>query len=93
MKHLSGGHSLGHETLESELLLLQLVGTAVGDLEGSHGLGDLLLDLVLLATLELEGQRGVGDDLLNTANVGLELLLSLEALAESLIVGLELLGV
>jgi len=93
VEHLSGGHGLGHKTLEGELLLLEVVGTSVGDLEGSHGLGDLLLDLVLLATLELEGQGRVGDDLLNASDVGLKLLLGLEALAEGLVVGLELLGV
>lgn len=90
---LAGRHGLGHETLESELVLLEVLGGGVGDLKSSHGLGDLLLDLVLLATLELEGQSGVGDDLLNTANVRLELLLGLEALAEGLVVALELLGV
>lgn len=90
--HLTGGHGLGHQSLERELLLLQVISGRVLNLELAHGLAERLLNLVLLATLELEGQGRVGDDLLNAGDVGLELLLGLEALAESLIVGLELLG-
>jgi hypothetical protein len=91
--HLSGGHGLGDEALESKLLLLEVLSGAVGDLQSSHSVADGALDLLLLATLELKGQCGVGDDLLNTANVRLELLLSLELLLESIIVALELLSV
>lgn len=91
--NLSGGHGLGDKTLESKLLLLKVLSRAVGDLEGSHGIRDGGLDLLLLATLELERQRGVRDNLLNTADVRLELLLGLKLLAESLVVGLELLGI
>ena len=93
VKHLSGGHGLGDKTLEGELLLLELVGRGLVELESGHGIAHGGLDLLLLATLHLEGQSLVRDNLLNTANVGLELLLSLEALAESLIVALESLGV
>lgn len=91
--HLSGGHGLGDKALEGELLLLQVLSGAVAKLESGHGVADGGLNLLLLATLELEGQGRVGDNLLNTANVGLELLLSLETLAESLIVGLESLSI
>mgnify|MGYP005988216605 CR=1 FL=1 len=91
--HLSGGHGLGNKTLEGKLLLLQVLSSAVLKLKSSHGVAHLGLNLVLLATLQLEGEGLVGDDLLNTADVGLELLLSLEALAESLIVALEVLGI
>jgi len=91
--HLSRGHGLGDETLEGELLLLEVLGGGVVELEGGHGVADGALDLVLLAALELERQCRVGDNLLNTANVRLELLLGLELLAESLVVGLEGLGV
>jgi hypothetical protein len=90
--HLSGGHGLGNKTLEGKLLLLEVLSGALVDLKSGHGVGDGALDLLLLATLKLEGQSGVGDDLLNTANVGLELLLSLELLLESIIVALELLS-
>lgn len=91
--HLSGGHGLGDKALEGELLLLQVLSGAVAKLESGHGVADGGLNLLLLATLELEGQGRVRDNLLNTANVGLELLLSLETLAESLIVGLESLSI
>lgn len=90
---LSRGHGLGDETLEGELLLLEVLGGGVAELEGSHGVADGALDLLLLATLELEGEGRVGDDLLDTADVGLELLLGLELLAEGLVVGLESLGI
>jgi hypothetical protein len=92
-KRLSRGHGLGHEALEGELLLLEVLGGAVVELEGTHGVADGALNLLLLATLELEGEGRVGDDLLDTADVGLELLLGLELLAEGLVVALESLGV
>lgn len=91
--HLSRGHGLGDETLEGELLLLEVLGGAIGELKSTHGVADSLLNLLLLATLELEGESGVGDNLLDTANVGLELLLGLESLAEGLVVALEGLGI
>lgn len=91
--HLSGGHGLGDKALEGELLLLQVLSGAVAKLESGHGVADGGLNLLLLATLELEGQGRIRDNLLNTANVGLELLLSLETLAESLVVGLESLSI
>jgi hypothetical protein len=90
--HLTGGHGLGHQSLKSKLLLLEVVSRRVLNLELAHGLAEGLLNLVLLSALELERQCWVGDDLLNAGDVGLELLLGLEALAESLIVGLELLS-
>lgn len=93
MKYLSGGHGLGDEPLEGQLLLLQVIGRGVLDLELSHSIGQCLLNLLLLATLQLQRQGGVRDDVLNTSDVGLELLLGLEALGEGLIVGLELLGI
>jgi hypothetical protein len=89
---LPRGHGLGNETLESKLLLLEVIGRSVLELEGAKGLAEGLLDLLLLAALELERQSRVRDDLLNTGNVRLELLLGLEALAESLVLALELLG-
>ena len=91
--HLSGRHGLGHQPLKGQLLLLEVLSAAVVELKSSHSVADGALDLLLLATLELEGESRVGDNLLNSANVGLELLLGLESLAESLIVALESLGV
>lgn len=91
--HLTGRHGLGHKALESELLLLEVISSALVELKGTHGIADGALDLLLLATLELEGQRGVRDNLLNTADVRLELLLSLELLLESIVVALESLGI
>jgi len=93
LRHLSGGHGLGDEALESKLLLLEVLGGGVLDLELSHGLADGLLDLLALVTLDLEGQSRVGDDLLDTADVVLELLLGLEALAEGIVGVLELLSI
>lgn len=91
--NLPGGHGLGNKALEGKLLLLEVVSSGVLNLKLAHGLAEALLNLVLLAALELEGQSWVRDDLLNTVDVRLKLLLGLEALAESLIVGLELLSI
>ena len=90
--NLAGRHGLGDEALEGKLLLLEVLSGGVLNLELRHSLREGLLNLLLLAALELEGEGGVGDDLLNAGDVGLELLLSLEALGESLVVGLELLS-
>lgn len=86
-------HGLGDNTLQGNLLLLQVLSGRILDLELSHGVGEGLLDLVLLATLELERKRWVGDDVLNTGDVRLKLLLGFETLREGLVVGLELLGI
>jgi len=86
-------HGLGDESLELELLLLEILGRAVGDVELGHGLAENALNLLLLAALHPNGKHRVRDDLLNTSNVRLELLLSVEPLAESIIGVLELLGV
>jgi hypothetical protein len=93
LAHLSGRHGLGDETLQGELLLLEVVGGALAELKSSHGVADGGLDLLLLSALELQGQSGVGHDLLNAANVGLKLLLGLELLLESVVVALESLGI
>lgn len=92
-RNLAGGHGLGDETLKSQLLLLQVIGGGVVDLELAHGVAQGRLDLLLVATLELEGHGGVGDDLLNTGDVGFELLTGLELLAEFLVAGLEFGGI
>ena len=91
--HLSRGHGLGDDTLQGKLLLLQVVGSGLLDLELGHGVAQGGLDLLLLATLQLEGQAGVRDDVLHTGDVGLELLPRLELLAEGLVAGLELGGI
>ena len=89
----SRGHSLGDETLEGELLLLEIIGRRVLNLELAHSFAERLLDLLLLSALHLERQGRVGNDVLDARNVRLELLLGLELLAEGLVVGLERLGV
>lgn len=91
--HLAGSESLGDNTLQGELLLLQVLSRSILDLELGHGVAESRLDLLLLATLEPNGGGGVGDHLLNTGDVGLELLSGLELLAEGLVAGLELLSV
>ena len=91
--HLARRHGLGDQPLESKLLLLEVLGRGVLNLELAHGLAERLLNLVLLAALELEGESRVRDDLLNAGDVGLELLLGLKALAEGLVLALELLGI
>ena len=90
--YLAGGQSLGNGALESQLLLLQVISRRVLDLELGHSLAESRLNLLLLSALDLEGHRWVGDDLLNPRDVRLKLLLGLELLGESLIGGLELLG-
>jgi len=90
--NLAGRESLGDSTLESQLLLLQVISRGVLDLELGHSLAESRLDLLLLSALDLEGHRWVRDDLLNPRDVRLKLLLGLELLGESLVGGLELLG-
>lgn len=90
---LSGGHGLGNQPLDGQLLLLQVLSGGIGELQGGHGLANAAFDLLLLATLEFEGQGRVGDNLFDTANVRLKLLLGLELLAERLVVALESLSV
>lgn len=67
--NLPGGHGLGHQPLEAELLLLEVLGARVLNLQLAHGLAEGLLDLLLLTALELEAQRWVGDDLLHAGDV------------------------
>jgi len=90
---LTRGHGLGDQSLERQLLLLQVLSAGVLNLQLAHGLAETLLNLVLLATLELEGKSWVRDNLLDTGNVRLKLLLGLEALGEGLVARLELLGI
>jgi hypothetical protein len=90
---LSGGESLGDDALERKLLLLEVLGGGVVDLELSHGVRESRLDLLLLAALEADRSSGVGDHLLDAGDVGLELLPALELLAEGLVGGLELLRI
>jgi hypothetical protein len=90
---LSGGESLGDNALERKLLLLQVLSRSILDLKLSHGVRESRLNLLLLAALEADGCGGIGNHLLNTGDVRLELLPRLELLAESLVAGLELLGV
>ena len=90
---LSGRESLGDDALERELLLLEVLGGGVLNLELSHGVGESSLDLLLLAALEADGGGGVGDHLLDTGDVRLKLLPALELLGESLVGALELGGV
>jgi hypothetical protein len=91
--HLPCGHSLGDQTLESKLLLLEVLGGGVLNLELGHGVAESGLNALLVATLELHGHAGVGDDLLNTGDVRLELLARLEALGEGLVGRLELVSI
>lgn len=58
-----------------------------------HGIAESRLNLVLGSALDLEGHGRVRDNLLDSRDVGLELLSSLELLAEGLITVLELLGI
>jgi hypothetical protein len=88
--HLPCGHGLGNQALEGELLLLEILGSGVLNLELGHGIAESGLNALLVATLELHGHARVGDDLLNTGDVRLELLARLELLGESLVAGLEL---
>jgi len=90
---LSGRHGLGDNSLEGQLLPLQVFTSGVLDLELGHGVAEGALDLLLLATLELHGHAWVGNNLLNTGDVRLELLSGLELLGESIVGVLELLGV
>ena len=87
---LAGGHGLGDQALEGQLLLLEVIGGRVLNLELGHGVAESRLDLLLVSALQLHGHGGVGDDVLNTGDVRLELLAGLELLGESLVAGLEL---
>lgn len=91
--HLAGSHSLGDQALKGELLLLEVLGGGILDLQLGHGVAQSRLNLLLVATLQLHGHARVGDNLLDTGDVRLKLLARLELLGESLIAGLELGGV
>lgn len=91
--HLAGSHGLGDKALQGELLLLQVLGGGILDLQLSHGIAESRFNLLLVATLQLHGHAGVGDDLLNPRDVRLKLLARLEFLGESIVAGLELGGV
>lgn len=67
--HLPGSHGLGHETLESKLLLLEVLGSRVLNLKLGHGITERGLNLFLVATLQLHGHGRVRDKLFNTRNV------------------------
>jgi len=88
--NLAGGHGLGDQALEGQLLLLKVLGGGVLNLELGHGVAESRLDLLLVATLQLHGHAGVRNDLLNTGDVRLKLLAGLKLLGESLVAGLEL---
>lgn len=84
---------LGDNTLERKLLLLEVIAAGILNLELSHGVRERALNLLLLAALELHAHGWVRDDLLDSADVALQLLASLELLGESVVAGLELGGV
>ena len=87
--NLAGRHSLGNNSFQRELLLLQVIRGGIFDLELGHSITEGRLDLLLLATLELDRCSRIRNHLFNTGNVGLELLSGLKFLAESLIARLK----
>lgn len=91
--HLPSSHGLGHEPLESKLLLLEVIGGGVLNLELAHSVTESGLNLLLVAALQFHGHGGVRNELLNTRDVGLELLARFELLGESFIARLELGGI
>lgn len=54
LTRLSRRHSLSHQSLKSQLLLLKVISRRIINLKLAHGLAEGLLDLLLLSTLELE---------------------------------------
>jgi hypothetical protein len=91
--NLAGRHGLGNNSLQCKLLLLQVIRGRIFDLELGHSIAEGRLDLVLGSPLELEGHGGVGYNFLDSRDVGLQLLSSLELLAEGFIAVLELLRI
>lgn len=69
MTLLSGGHGLGYQSLQRQLLLLEVIGCGLFDLELGHGVTEGGLDLLLVAALHLHRHAWVGDDLLNPGDV------------------------
>ena len=57
--HLAGGESLGDNTLECELLLLEIISGGILDLKLGHGVAEGRFNLLLLATLESDRGSGV----------------------------------
>lgn len=92
-RHLPGSHSPSNESLEGKLLLLEIIGSRVFNLELGHGITEGRLDLLLVATLELNRHGGIRDDLLNAGDIRLKLLARLELLGELFIARLELGGI
>lgn len=66
---LTGAHGLCDNTLQSQLLLLQVIRGRVLNLELSHGIAESGLDLLLGPTLDLERHCWVGNNLLNSRDV------------------------
>ena len=90
---LAGRHSLGDNSLQCELFLLQVIRCWVLNLKLSHGIAESGLDLVLCSALKLEGHGWVRNNFFHSWDICLKLLSRLELLAESLVGGLEFLGV
>src|SRR5436305_13283886 len=90
---LASRHGFGNNSLKSELLFLQVIGTGIFDLKLSHGIAESRLNLLLGTTLELDRHSRVGNNLFDTRNIGFELLPSLETFAISFIAAVELLGI
>ena len=86
-------HGLGDNPLQRELLLPQVLGGRLFDLELRHGVAQGRLDLLLGPPLQLDGHGRVGHDFLDARNVGFELLPRLKLLAELFVAVLELGGV
>jgi hypothetical protein len=66
---LAGSEGLGDNSLEGQLLLLQVISRGILNLKLGHGVAESGLDLLLLATLQADGRSGIRDHLLNAGNV------------------------
>lgn len=92
-QHLTRVLCLGHGSFQCHLGLLQLLASCRLQFQLGHGLLEGILNGLAAATLDAGREQWVVHGLLDMGNVLLELLLGLELLGESIIAGLELLGV
>ena len=90
---LPSGKSPGHDTLERQFLLLQLLRIRVLDLKLCHRVTESRFNFLPLSTLEFERSTRVRDHLFDARDVRLKLLFRLETLAELLVFTLILGGI
>ena len=87
--HLTRGHGLGHQSLQGQFLLFEVVRVRILDLELCHCIAEGSFDLFFGTALDFERHGGVRCDFFNAGDVRFELLPGFEFFAEGFIAVLE----